>query len=130
MLVLIAAYCVKLRIWIQDRRYEKKMAAEQAERGEVTLVSQVSDEVPFGIRALIEDAEVEGVWNSRALTPLHQNEVSDYHLTPSGCPASASNTRRNSLVSSTLIHDLADIGNASPYGKCATPSAKSYAKVF
>lgn len=130
MLVLIVAYCVKLRRWIQDRRYEKKIASEQAERGEVTLVSQVSDEVPFGIRALIEDAEVEGVWNSRALTPLHQNEVPDHHSTPSGCPASASNTRRNSSVSSTSIHDAADIGNASPYRKCATPFARPYAEVF
>lgn len=123
MIVLIVAYCVKLKLWIQDRKYDKKMAAEQAEHGEAILVSRVSSEIPFGIRALIEEAEVEGIWRSRTLTPLQQNDDLDHHSDSADCLASSSHTRRNSSASSTSIYDAADISNASPYGRRASPTA-------
>lgn len=39
-----------------------------AERGEIT--ENTSEEVPFGIRAIEAGDEVDGIWNSRAATPL------------------------------------------------------------
>jgi len=130
MIVLIVAYCVKLKLWLQDRRYDEKMAAEQAEQGEATLVRRVSSEIPFGIHALLEDDEVEGVWRSRTLTPLHQNNNPDHHPDSADGLASAPHTRRNSSASSTSIYDAADISNASPYGRRTSPATNYYANRF
>lgn len=94
---------------------EKTAAEEQIERGETTLVGRCSDDIPFGIRALTEDPEVEGVWNSRAVTALHrpamQPSCASISLRSSG------KTRKGSSASSTSLHNPANVGLASPNGK-------------
>lgn len=74
----------------------------------MTLVHVLSDDIPFGIRALMEDPEVEGIWNSRTITPLHFDQGDG--STP------AQPTNRYSSTSSTSIYDTADISLASPDG--------------
>lgn len=70
-LILIVAFLTRFRNWVRDKRREKRAVEEQAERGEVALVHTLSDDIPFGIRALLEDPEIDGVWNSRANTPRY-----------------------------------------------------------
>ena len=69
---LVLAYAVGVRC--SNKRKLKKhtirIAMEIAERGEMAEASRHSDEVPFGIRAIEKGCIVEGVWNSRATTPL------------------------------------------------------------
>lgn len=106
---------MRLGNWARDKRRAKRAAEEQAERGEMTLVHDLEDDVRFGIRALLEDPEVEGVWNSREATAMHLNGsapnpfASDASHLPLIHPISSSN-------SPTLIHDTADIEQASPTG--------------
>jgi hypothetical protein len=111
--VLILAFLVRLRNWIRDKRRAKKEAAEQAERGEMTPVTDLEDDALFGMLALLEDPEVEGVWNSREATPMHldggvRTPASQLTIKPP----------RHSSNSSTTICDTADIGLASPTGNC------------
>ena len=66
-----------------------------------------SDEIPFGAKAMLEDPDVEGVWNSRASTPLQSPVLaprSSSHSRLSLNPFSRS--RRNSSVSSLSHSDL------------------------
>ncbi|KAK5054429.1 hypothetical protein LTR84_001319 [Exophiala bonariae] len=114
-IVLTTAYIVKFKSWLQDRRFEKK-AAQQEERGETAFVSHAGDKIPFGIRALIEDAQIEGVWHSRPLTPLNPNDIPDHTLVSFDGPAPTTHTRGGSSVSSTAVPEAADIDNGSPYG--------------
>ncbi|EXJ58748.1 hypothetical protein A1O7_06178 [Cladophialophora yegresii CBS 114405] len=111
-IVLILAFLVRLRHYVRDKRRAKRAAAEQAERGEMTMVAALEDDALFGMRALLEDPEVEGVWNSREATPMH---LDGGVCTP---PASQSTTKapKHSSNSSTTIYDTADIGLASPTG--------------
>ncbi len=104
---------MRLRNWAQDKRRTERAAEEQAERGEMTLVLDLEDDVRFGIRALLEDPEVEGVWNSREATPMHNDGAAP---SPFASPSSVM-PQTSSSNSSTLIHDTADIGLASPTGK-------------
>ncbi|KAK5465097.1 hypothetical protein LTS15_001660 [Exophiala xenobiotica] len=60
-----------MRNWRRNNQFEKRAAEARAERGEMILAGRTSDDIPFGIRALAEDPDVEGVWNSRTHTPLH-----------------------------------------------------------
>jgi len=60
-----------MRNWRKNNQFEKRAAEARAERGEMILAGRTSDDIPFGIRALAEDPDVEGVWNSRTHTPLH-----------------------------------------------------------
>ncbi|OCT51742.1 hypothetical protein CLCR_09025 [Cladophialophora carrionii] len=109
-IVLLLAFLVRLRNWIRDERRAKRAAAEQAERGEMTLVIGLEDDALFGMRALLENPEVEGVWNSREATPMH---LDGGVRTP---PAAQSTTKppKHSSNSSTTIYDTADIGLVSP----------------
>jgi hypothetical protein len=52
------------------RRIEKGLL-EKAERGELEQSIGLSEEIPFGIKALQEEPAIEGVWNARTATPLH-----------------------------------------------------------
>jgi hypothetical protein len=69
---LVLTYAVGVRC--SNKRKLKKhtirIAMEIAERGEMAEASRRSDEAPFGIRAIEKGRIVEGVWNSRATTPL------------------------------------------------------------
>ena len=76
------------------------------------MVHDLEDGAPFGIRALLEDPEVEGVWNSREATPMHLDGASQ---TPFASQLSIIPPKQSSN-SSTLIYDTADIGLASPTG--------------
>ncbi|KIW67309.1 hypothetical protein PV04_06573 [Phialophora macrospora] len=107
--VLILAFLVRLRNWVRDKRRAKRAAAEQAERGEMALVADQEDDAFFGIRALLEDPEVEGVWNSGEATPTHL----DGGVRPSASHLKI-NPPRHSSNSSTTICDAAEIGLGSP----------------
>jgi hypothetical protein len=66
--VLVTGFAVKFHKARSIRKLEIRAAADLAERGEIT--ERASEEVPFGIRAIEAGAEVDGIWNSRAATPL------------------------------------------------------------
>ncbi len=52
------------------KNHTRLEAEAQAERGEMTKIVDQGDEVPFGIRAIEGGCAVDGVWNSKATTPL------------------------------------------------------------
>ena len=108
-------------LWLRDRRLESNALSETAERGEMSLVGRHSDEVPFGINALIEDTEVDGVWNSKANTAFHgkrQKTRSTSTLRPG--TATFKKLKKNPSVSSASTLDMADTGVASPEGQSPT----------
>ncbi|KIX95650.1 uncharacterized protein Z520_08770 [Fonsecaea multimorphosa CBS 102226] len=108
-LILTTAFVVKLRNWARDRRLERRAAEEQAERGEMTLVNCLDEDIPFGIRALIEDPEVEGVWNARTATALHL----DGARSPPPSHLTFKPVKYSSITSSSTC-DPTDIGLVSP----------------
>jgi hypothetical protein len=69
-LVLIYALGVRYSNKRKLKKHTSRIAMEIAERDELVEVSRRSDEVPFGIRAIERGCIVEGVWNSKATTPL------------------------------------------------------------
>lgn len=84
----------------------------------MSLVGRLSDDVPFGINALIEDTEVDGVWNSKANTAFHgkrQKTRSTSTLRPG--TATFKKLKKNPSVSSASTLDVADTGVASPDGQ-------------
>ncbi|EXJ85904.1 hypothetical protein A1O1_06273 [Capronia coronata CBS 617.96] len=111
-ITLITGFCVKLRNWRKNIRLEKRAAEEEAERGEVALVGRSSDDIPFGIRALLEDSEVEGVWNSRNVTPLHYNPTEQDR--PVAFLQATVAPKTDSSTSFTCLYDPADIGLTAP----------------
>jgi len=77
------------------------------ERAQTRQRIRSSDEIPFGAKAMLEDPDIEGVWNSRASTPLQSPILaprSSSHSRLSLNPFSRS--RRNSSVSSLSHLDL------------------------
>lgn len=78
-----------------------------------------SDEIPFGIRALLDDSEVEGVWNSRNATPLQCDTPA--HDRPVALLQPAASPQRETSTSSTYLYDPADIGLSAPNGNASTP---------
>jgi len=128
MIILMTASCVKLRNWRRDIRLEKVAEEEQIERGEVTLAGRLSADIPFGIRALAEDPEVEGVWNPRAVTALHYNSAQSGHSNTSLRPSKRS--RKDPSTSSTSLHKPADPGFSSPNGKVAVAALCDSANSF
>lgn len=71
------------------------------ERLEVRQTIRSSDEIPFGARAMLEDPDVEGVWNSKASTPLQSPVLPSRNSSPSRFSLNMfSRSRRNSSVSS------------------------------
>ncbi|KAL2399752.1 hypothetical protein ABEF93_000285 [Exophiala dermatitidis] len=111
-LVLITGFCVKLWNLRKNTRLERLAAEEQAERGQATLMCRSSDEIPFGIRALLDDSEVEGVWNSRNATPLQCDTPA--HDRPVALLQPAASPQRETSTSSTYLYDPADIGLSAP----------------
>ncbi|OAL25600.1 hypothetical protein AYO20_10441 [Fonsecaea nubica] len=108
-IILTTAFVVKLRNWARDRSLERRALEEQAERGDMTLVNCLDEDIPFGIRALIEDPEVEGVWNAQTATSLH--------FDPARAPSSsqvAIKPIRYSSISSTSISDSTGLGLTPP----------------
>lgn len=84
---------------------ERKAAEAEAERGEINQSVRKSHDIPFGIRALLEDPEVEGVWNSRTNTPLRchtpqkHGSVASLHPRnpPKYTPSSSSNAKPSTV---------------------------------
>lgn len=91
---------VKLRKMIKIRRLRRR-ATVDLETASIHIRGRLSDEMPFGAKAMMEDPDVEGVWNSRASTPLQSPVLEPRGSSPSRNPFSRS--RRNSSVSS-LCH--------------------------
>lgn len=78
----------------------KKRKAD-LERAEIRLRAQSLDGVPFGDKALNEEPEIEGVWNSRASTPLQSPVLGPRSSSPSRISINMfSKSRRNSSISS------------------------------
>ena len=91
------------------RRLKKLRAvqeAERAERGEMEETVRTSDDVPFGVRAIEQGCEVEGVWNSRATTPLHSPAISSRGSSPGRSMNKLRKTNRDSSVSSISVLDM------------------------
>ena len=107
---MLLAFVVKFKNWARDKRRTKRAAEERAERGEMTLIDSQEEDTPFGIRALLGDPEVEGVWNSREATPVHLDGAAD---TASTSQLDFTSTKHPS-TSLTARYDTADIGLASP----------------
>lgn len=99
------AALVKLRKVIKISRMRKKAAAD-LETANTRHRGRSSDEIPFGAKAMLEDPDVEGVWNSRASTPLQSPVLEPRRSSPSRNPFSRS--RRNSSVSSLSHLSLRD----------------------
>jgi hypothetical protein len=112
-LVTVLSFSVKLYKWVRDRRLENEAEHEKAELGEVDIASSVKEEMPFGLRALLNDPEVEGVWNPRTL-----DEINKHPPTSATHPTSVhKKARYRSRASSHTYYDSIDAGLASPNGK-------------
>jgi len=84
-----------------------------------------SDEIPFGAKAMLEDPDIEGVWNSRASTPLQSPILaprSSSHSRLSLNPFSKS--RRNSSVSSLSHLDLPQRSPSNASAEAVSPFQK------
>ena len=69
-IVLLYAMVVRYSNKRKVKRHTIRNTTEIVERGEITEAATGSEEVPFGIRAIERGCMVEGVWNSKASTPL------------------------------------------------------------
>ena len=97
--VLVYAFGVRYRNSRNVQRHKLRIAAEIAERGEVTQTMRESAEIPFGIRAIEKGCEVEGVWNSKASTPL-QTPLGSKAASPIIRPRRLQKRRRSSSLAS------------------------------
>lgn len=82
----------------------------------MTLIGRPSEEVPFGINALVEDTEVDGVWNSKASTPFHGKRQKTHSNSTVRPNFSLKKAKKNPSVSSASSVGIADTGVASPEG--------------
>lgn len=126
------AALVKLRKIIKISRIRKRAAAD-LEKANTRLHGRSSEEIPFGAKAMLEDADVEGVWNSRASTPLQSPVLEPRRSSPSRNPFSRS--RRNSSLSSLShlslrddkpAHPSIDVGNLQPGSLDGTSTATTH----
>ena len=69
--VLIYATGVRYSNKRKLKKHTNRISTEIEERGEMTEAVRNSEEVPFGIRAIERGCMVDGIWNSKATTPLH-----------------------------------------------------------
>lgn len=69
--VLVYATGVRYSNKRELKKHTDRIATEIEERGELTEAVRHSEEVPFGIRAIERGCMVDGIWNSKATTPLH-----------------------------------------------------------
>lgn len=107
-IVLVMAGLVKLRKMVKTRTLDQKTVADPEIAG-IRLRGRSSDEIPFGAKAMLEDPDVEGVWNSRASTPLQSPVLEPRRSSPSRNPFSRS--RRNSSISSLSQLNAPDNNN-------------------
>lgn len=66
--VLFIGITIKFRNARRIRKLQARNVDNMAERGESTV--RLSQEVPFGVRAIEAGCEIDGIWNSKAATPL------------------------------------------------------------
>jgi hypothetical protein len=108
-LVLIYAIGVRYSNKRKLKKHTSRIAMEIADRDEMVEASRRSDEVPFGIRAIERGCIVEGVWNSKATTPL-QTPTSSKASSP--VLKAAKNTlkkhRRDSSLSNVSHVDISE----------------------
>lgn len=106
--MLTIATIVYIRDNMKTQMLHEKAQQERAELGDVTQ-TRVSDEIPFGLRAMEEEPEVEGVWNSRTCTPLHLPIGREMQptLRPASIPMTA-HQRNTSSLSSVSHLDIAE----------------------
>ena len=85
---------------------------EKAECGEIQQDIRTSEEIPFGVKAIEQGYEVEGVWNSRATTPLHSPALSSRGSSPARSANKLRKSNRESSVSSISILDMPENAQA------------------
>ncbi|KAK5104065.1 hypothetical protein LTS08_001949 [Lithohypha guttulata] len=99
--IITLAGLVKLHKILKVRKLTKAQTGD-IERAEVRERIRSSDEIPFGAKAMLEDPEIEGVWNSRASTPLQSPILAPRNFSPSRMSFNLlSRSRRNSSISSS-----------------------------
>lgn len=112
--VFIIGFVAKFRNARKIRKLEARAAADLAERGEVT--ERASEEVPFGIRAIEAGDEVDGIWNSKAATPLQAPSPKSFSepSTPTMKPQKLQKTRRFGSESSLSKLELPESAHVRP----------------
>ena len=111
--VLVYAFGVRYRNSRKVQRHKLRIAAEIVERGEVTQTMRESAEIPFGIRAIEKGCEVEGVWNSKASTPL-QTPIGSKAPSPIIRPRRLQKRRRSSSLASVSALDMPEPALVTP----------------
>ncbi|KAK5956528.1 hypothetical protein OHC33_002013 [Knufia fluminis] len=122
--ILAVAGLAKLHKHLKIKNLTKAGDAD-VERAEIRQRIRSSDEIPFGAKAMLEDPDIEGVWNSRASTPLQSPVLaprSSSHSRLSLNPFSRS--RRNSSVSSLSQLDLPQRSPSNASAETVSPSPK------
>lgn len=105
---------VKLQKFLKIRGLIKTQVGD-IERVEIRERVRSSDEIPFGAKAMLEDPDIKGVWNSHASTPL-QSPI----LAPRSSSSSRnslnffSRSRRNSSISSLSRFSSSEVDPQSP----------------
>ena len=99
------------------KKHTRIAAEAQAERGEMTKTVEQEDQVSFGIRAIERGCAVEGVWNSKATTPLQTPPSSK----PSSPALKGKNTskkgKRDSSSSNISRLDIAEPALVTSYSR-------------
>ena len=105
-------FAVKFRNARKIRKLEIRAAADMAERGEI--IERASEEVPFGIRAIEAGDEVDGIWNSKAATPLQVPSPKSFSepSTPSLKPPKLQISRKGGSESSLSKFELPEPAHA------------------
>jgi len=99
-LVLVLAGLVKIRGIFTIQKLAETGRSD-IEKAQIKQELRSSDEIAFGDKAMIEDPEVDGLWNSRASTPLQSPVLAPHGSGPSRLSFNLfSRSRRNSSVSS------------------------------
>ena len=110
---------VKLQKFLKIRRLSKIPGCD-VERAEMRERARSSDEIPFGAKAMLEDPDIEGVWNSRASTPLQSPVLAPQSSSPSRQSLNPfSRSRRNSSVSS-----FGHLGSPTTPGNLSVPTSQ------
>ncbi|KAJ5587706.1 DNA recombination/repair protein RecA monomer-monomer interface [Penicillium hispanicum] len=122
--VFIYAFCVLLYHRWKIRRYAA-MEAQQQE-GEAELFPMLKNEIPFGVKALEQGVQVEGIWISNHNSPMSSTKQPGTPVSsrPSTPPLSSFPVRPSSLASSMALESGMDSPTSLPSYTRPTPHAE------
>ena len=98
--VLACAFAIRLVKHRKMKRLQAQHPMAKAEQGET------EQEIPFGLRAIEQGFEVEGVWNSNATTPLHSPAASLLNSSSSRSMNKLTRPKRDLSISSISVLDI------------------------